>query len=254
MKKVVIVGASKGLGRCIGIGLARRGAHVAMLARSKEKLQVARKKPGTGPLAIPCDATDQTSVNAPSTRRPARSMASTPWSMGPRRLAPRAAQRRHTRPVAQHVRHQRSRRNARSGCGPIHVDNRNVVHAAVAGFGAVLRDEGRARPPRRRVARRASRRQLHVRDNCRLHGLSADWDPSLQGEFVVIWFARNYMSGYFIDVDHLVDMFDALVQSGRSLQIPAITLIPSPLSPRRDDQVSWDISRSTPTQNGEPRR
>jgi NAD(P)-dependent dehydrogenase (short-subunit alcohol dehydrogenase family) len=31
--RTVVVGASTGLGRCIGIGLARRGAQVALLAR-----------------------------------------------------------------------------------------------------------------------------------------------------------------------------------------------------------------------------
>jgi short-subunit dehydrogenase len=31
--RTVVVGASSGLGRCIGIGLAKRGAHVALMAR-----------------------------------------------------------------------------------------------------------------------------------------------------------------------------------------------------------------------------
>ena len=36
--RTVIVGASSGLGRCIGIGLAQRGAQVALLARRRERL------------------------------------------------------------------------------------------------------------------------------------------------------------------------------------------------------------------------
>ncbi|MET0880255.1 MAG: short-chain dehydrogenase, partial [Acidimicrobiales bacterium] len=36
--RVVVVGASSGLGRCIGIGLGQRGADVALLARRKERL------------------------------------------------------------------------------------------------------------------------------------------------------------------------------------------------------------------------
>lgn len=36
--KTVVVGASSGLGRCIGIGLARRGAHVALMARRQDKI------------------------------------------------------------------------------------------------------------------------------------------------------------------------------------------------------------------------
>ena len=37
--RVVVVGASTGLGRCLGIGLAQRGASVALLARREEFLE-----------------------------------------------------------------------------------------------------------------------------------------------------------------------------------------------------------------------
>ena len=44
--RTVVVGASSGLGRCIGIGLAQRGAHVALLARRRENLEDAAKEAG----------------------------------------------------------------------------------------------------------------------------------------------------------------------------------------------------------------
>ena len=56
--KVVVVGASSGLGRCIGIGLGQRGEQVALLARRKERLLDAARDAGPGTLAIECDATD----------------------------------------------------------------------------------------------------------------------------------------------------------------------------------------------------
>ena len=37
--RTVVVGASSGLGRCIGIGLAQRGAKTALLARRLERLE-----------------------------------------------------------------------------------------------------------------------------------------------------------------------------------------------------------------------
>ena len=36
--RVVVVGASSGLGRCIAVGLSGRGARVALMARRKERL------------------------------------------------------------------------------------------------------------------------------------------------------------------------------------------------------------------------
>jgi NAD(P)-dependent dehydrogenase (short-subunit alcohol dehydrogenase family) len=56
--RTVVVGASTGLGRCIGIGLAQRGAEVALLARRHDLLVDAAKEAGAGTLAIACDVTD----------------------------------------------------------------------------------------------------------------------------------------------------------------------------------------------------
>ena len=41
--RVAVVGASAGLGRCIGIGLAARGVRVAFMARRKDRLENAAK-------------------------------------------------------------------------------------------------------------------------------------------------------------------------------------------------------------------
>lgn len=59
--RTVVVGASSGLGRCIGVGLAQRGHDVALLARRHDKLVEAAKEAGPGTLAISCDVTDQAS-------------------------------------------------------------------------------------------------------------------------------------------------------------------------------------------------
>ena len=54
----MVVGASSGLGRCVGIGLAQRGAQVALLGRRKDRVESAAEEAGNGAIAIPCDATD----------------------------------------------------------------------------------------------------------------------------------------------------------------------------------------------------
>lgn len=56
--RTVVVGASSGLGRCIGIGMGQRGAQVALLARRKDRLQSAATEAGEGTVAIACDVTD----------------------------------------------------------------------------------------------------------------------------------------------------------------------------------------------------
>ncbi|HEY3737087.1 MAG TPA: SDR family oxidoreductase [Jatrophihabitans sp.] len=62
-KKIVVVGASSGLGRSIGIALAHKGAKVAFLARRKDRLDNAVAEAGNDAIAIACDVTDESSVS-----------------------------------------------------------------------------------------------------------------------------------------------------------------------------------------------
>jgi NAD(P)-dependent dehydrogenase (short-subunit alcohol dehydrogenase family) len=62
--RTVVVGASSGLGRSIGIGLAQRGGTLALLARRHDRLVDAAKEAGPGTLAIACDVTDASSCRA----------------------------------------------------------------------------------------------------------------------------------------------------------------------------------------------
>jgi NAD(P)-dependent dehydrogenase (short-subunit alcohol dehydrogenase family) len=62
--RTVVVGASSGLGRCIGVGLGRRGGRVALLARRPDRLETAAAEAGPGTLAIACDVRDPDSCQA----------------------------------------------------------------------------------------------------------------------------------------------------------------------------------------------
>lgn len=62
--RVVVVGASSGLGRSIGIALAQAGADVAFLARRRDRLDEAAAEAGGNSVAITCDVTDETSCRA----------------------------------------------------------------------------------------------------------------------------------------------------------------------------------------------
>ena len=64
MSRTVVVGASSGLGRCIGVGLAQRGDQVALLARRKERIEAAANDAGPNAIAVECDVTDESSCRA----------------------------------------------------------------------------------------------------------------------------------------------------------------------------------------------
>lgn len=62
MSKTVVIGASSGLGRCIGVGLAQKGGRVALLARRVKRLEAAAEESGPDAVALECDITDESSV------------------------------------------------------------------------------------------------------------------------------------------------------------------------------------------------
>jgi NAD(P)-dependent dehydrogenase (short-subunit alcohol dehydrogenase family) len=62
--KIVVVGASSGLGRYMGIAFAQRGDQVALLARRKDKLEDAAEEAGGNALPIVCDVTDEASCRS----------------------------------------------------------------------------------------------------------------------------------------------------------------------------------------------
>ena len=60
--RVVVVGASSGIGRSIGVGLAQRGDSVALLARRRDRLDLAAEEAGGGAVPVVCDVTEPESV------------------------------------------------------------------------------------------------------------------------------------------------------------------------------------------------
>jgi len=57
-KRILVVGASSGIGREVGIQAAAAGARVAFAARRSELMQEAAESAGSGSIGLACDVTD----------------------------------------------------------------------------------------------------------------------------------------------------------------------------------------------------
>ena len=172
MSRTVVVGASSGLGRCIGVGLAQRGDQVALLARRRGRIEAAAAEAGPGTIAIECDITDEASCRSaindaadalggidnlvytpPSGRWSAWSIpmpkpggaSSTPMSSG-RRWYGRGD----------------AAPDGLRGQGGLPLIRRGNVRAALAGSGRLRRQQGGAREARGSLAGRTPRYRLHL--------------------------------------------------------------------------------------------
>jgi hypothetical protein len=57
------------------------------------------------------------------------------------------------------------------------------------------------------------------------------WDSQLAAELAPTWVERKYISGSLIEVDHLVQVVDAVLRGGRSMSLPSVTVAPRPPAP-----------------------
>jgi NAD(P)-dependent dehydrogenase (short-subunit alcohol dehydrogenase family) len=245
--RTVVVGASSGLGRCIGIGLAQRGAHVALLARRRDRLEDAAKEAGPGTLAVACDVTDEASCRAAIGEAAAGlgGIDALVYASGIGPLAriadtDAATWRRvfDTNVVGASV--------ATAAALP-HLDasgGRAVYLSSVSasltppwpGLGAYavskaaldkLVEAWRAEHPHVGFTR------LVVGDCGGGEGdgrseFPNDWDGDLAVEVAQEWIARRYLSGSLIDVDELVTAVDAVLRCGASMSMPSVTVAPRP--------------------------
>ncbi len=246
--RTVIVGASSGLGRCIGIGLAQRGAQVALLARRRERLDDAAREAGAGALVVECDVTDAESCHS--------AIAAAAEGLGGIDAFVYA-----------------------SGVGTIKrlVDtdadiwrrtlDTNVTGAALTTAAAIpylTESAGTAvylssvsaslTPPwpglgAYAVSKAALDKLVEawrtehpdvgftrlVVGDCgggegdAMSGFTTGWDMDLAAELGAVWFARGLLSGSLIEVEELVSAVDAVLRSGASLSMPSVTVAPRPV-------------------------
>jgi NAD(P)-dependent dehydrogenase (short-subunit alcohol dehydrogenase family) len=245
--RVVVVGASSGLGRCIGTGLAQRGAQVALLARRLDRLVDAAKEAGPGALAIECDVTDPASCHA-AVEEAATGLGGIDGvvyapGIGPlARLVDTSAEQWHavlttnvvgaslfTAAALPHL-------TASAGTAAYLTSVSASETAPWPGLGAYavskaaldkLIEAWRGEQPGVGFTR------LVVGDCAGGEGgagveFSNGWDPDLANELLPIWLERRYIAGNLLPVERLVDVVEVVLKAGAVDAIPSITVTPRP--------------------------
>jgi NAD(P)-dependent dehydrogenase (short-subunit alcohol dehydrogenase family) len=243
--RTVVIGASSGLGRCIGIGLAQKGAPVALLARRRERLEAAAREAGSGTLAIACDVTDETScraaiVEAATALGGIDALVYTP-AIGPlARLVDTDADT-WRRVFETNVTGAAVATTAAvpylTASGGVAVYLSSVSASLTPpwpGLGAYI--VSKAALDKLVEAWRAEHpgvgfTRLVVGDCAggegdAQTGFTEGWDMELAAELAPIWVERRYLSGSLIAVEHLIDVVEAVLRGGATLSMPSVTVAP----------------------------
>jgi NAD(P)-dependent dehydrogenase (short-subunit alcohol dehydrogenase family) len=245
--RVAVVGASSGLGRSIAVGLGRRGADVALLARRRERLETAAAEIGSRATTVECDVTDEASCRSAITRVAAAlggldALVYCP-GIGPLQRLVDVDAGTWARVFSTNV----TGAALVTAAAVPHLeasDGAAVYLSSVSasmtppwpGLGAYavskaaldkLVEAWRAEHPRINFVR------VIVGDCAGGDGdarteFAAGWDLALAGELLSIWSARGYIAGTLIDVADLVEAVDVVLRTRAS--VPSITV-----TPRRPD-------------------
>jgi NAD(P)-dependent dehydrogenase (short-subunit alcohol dehydrogenase family) len=247
--KVVVVGASSGLGRCIGTALASRGDSVALLARRLDKLTDAAKDAGPGTLAIACDVIDEQACRAAIDEAAAGlgGIDGLVYAAGVGPLArlvdTDAATWRRTFDT-----NVIGAATATAAALP-HLVASNGVAAYLSsisvssptpwpGLGAYISTKAalekmveawRVEHPEVGFTRIAVGDCAGGKGDAMVQ-FDADWDPALFDELATAWLDRGLLSGALLDVEELVRVVATVLACGARASIPSVAVVPRPPS------------------------
>ncbi|WP_082946648.1 SDR family oxidoreductase [Mycobacterium sp. ACS4054] len=246
----MVVGASSGLGRCIGVGLAQRGDQVALLARRRERIEAAAKDAGPGAIAVECDVTDEASCrsaieNAANTLGGIDNLVYTP-AVGPlvRMVETDAATWRRIFDT--------------NVIGAALVTAAAVPHLTASAGKAVYlsSDAGTFGPPwpglgAYGVSKAALERMVDawraehpdigfttlIVGECAggegdgQTGMNVDWDMDLAMKAVPLWASRGCMPGKLMPVEDLIDVVHTILRTNAATSMPVVVARGAPASP-----------------------
>ena len=245
--RVVVVGASSGLGRSIATGLGQRGAAVALLARRQDRLERAAKEAGDAALPIVCDVCDPQSVEVAieAAAEHLGGIDGLVYATGIGELAK----------LVDHDVDQWHRAFDTNVIGAWQVTRAALPHLeASQGAAAYLSSVSASLTPpwpglgsyavskaaldKLVEAWRAEHPQVGftrvVVGDCSggegesLTQFADGWDREAAADLVTEWYTRKYIAGSLMDVAELVGTIEAVLRTGASACIQSITVAPRP--------------------------
>ncbi|MGX9792825.1 SDR family oxidoreductase [Mycobacterium sp. MMS18-G62] len=245
--RVAVVGASAGLGRCIAMGLANKGAQVAFLARRRGRLESAAKEAGGGAVAIVCDVTDAATCQ--------EAMAAVVESFGGLDALVYTTGVGVLSPLADVTTEQWGKLFATNVTGASVITAAAAPHLAASAGSAVymsslsasysapwpllgayavskaaldkLVEAWRIEHPNIGFTRLAVGDCFGGEGDSQTEFNKA-WDPQALEEAIHYWMDNGYMQGGLVEADHLVDVVHSVLRCGNSSFIPYLTLAPRP--------------------------
>lgn len=243
--RVVVVGASSGMGRCIGTGLGQRGARVALLARRLDRLERAAAEAGEGAIAIECDVTDPDSC-ATAIGDAAESLGGIDALVYTPALGVLA-------PIEETDQETWRRVFDTNVTGAALVTAAALPHLKASGGSAMFLSSVSASqtPPWQGLSTYAvskaamdklvdAWREEHpdvgftriIVGECAggegeaVTGFADDWDREVVGDYVGGWISRGYMTGNLMDVENLVHTVDMIARTDPSVCLRSVTVAP----------------------------
>jgi NAD(P)-dependent dehydrogenase (short-subunit alcohol dehydrogenase family) len=243
--RVVVVGASSGLGRCIAIDRGQKGDRVALLARRKDQLDEAAAEAGSDSFGVRCDVKDEESC-----RDAIEEAATTLGGIDAVIYATGVGNLQRIEEI--------------DAAAWRHAFETNVIGASLITAAALPRlkettgkaaylstVQGMVTPPwpglgSYAVSKAALEklveawRQEHPTvgftrvsvgecaggEGDAMTQFANDWDQDLAMEVMPTWLSRNYMTGLLIDVDEIYRVFDTVLSLTPNASIPSITVMP----------------------------
>jgi NAD(P)-dependent dehydrogenase (short-subunit alcohol dehydrogenase family) len=250
MKKIVVVGASTGLGRCMSVGFAERGEQVTLMARRLDKIKEAAGQAGNGAIAIECDATDPaaciTALDAAAEAMGGIDTVIYAAAVGPIVRVSQATPEQWMSTFSTNV--VGASNVSQAALTHLKASAGNMIYLSTTGASytspwAGLSVYQVSKAALNRLAEHWRLEQPGInftvvtigecgggKGDAQSH-FNVDWDRELMGAFVGDWFAQKQMSGSFIDVEHLIDQLHALIKAGQSILVPTMVIIPRPPIP-----------------------